>query len=301
MDTGHSPQNSIPLHAVWEEAEVHIMKNARCDALSILDCCFAGDVQKGGLEGDDRTYQLLSAAGKDRTTKGPGPKSFTTALITSLSQLQSECGNKPFTTLQLQERISNQRDRRDNPSVLWHRLHRYERPIFLAPLTEQSVQAHPNIGAPSRAFLTLRVALEEETLNKDQVVALGARINKAAKSSGAHVRRVDLVSFSVSARKRSLFQIVRTAAIPTIRFMRSLKSETSAIEIDPDAAQLPTTPISRAESPTKKTSLQHGTLESSFGQVQSNHPPQLSSMWNLRKRNRSSTPESTTKKRRSPE
>ena len=231
-------------------------------------------------------------------TGRPGPKSFTTALIKSLSQLQEEYGDRPFTTLQLQERIQRQPERRDNPPFLWHRLHRYERPICLAPLTEQSERALPNIGRPSRGFLTLRVALEEETLNKDQVTALGSKITKAAKSSGAQVRRVDLVSFSVSTRKRSLLQIVRNTALPFVRFKLGLKSDVSPVQTSPDAMQLPTTPVSQSDSALDKTSPPRRMSESRTEQVQSDHAPQLLSTRNFRKTNRPPATEPTNKRRR---
>ncbi|KAF2238761.1 hypothetical protein EV356DRAFT_516661 [Viridothelium virens] len=297
VDARRSKQSPNAALAAWEEVEIHLMHNAKCDALSILDCCFAGDVHKSVFQEDDRTYQLLSAAGKGKMTRAPGPESFTRALIKSLSQLQQEHGEKPFTTLQLQARIQSQPERQNNPPFLWHRLHRYENLIFLAPLTEQSAQTLSNVGKPSRAFLTLRVALEEETLDKDQVVTLGSKLTKAAKSSGAHVRRVDLVNFSVSSRKRSLLQVVRNIALPFVRFKRGLKRDLNLFQSDSYTVQLPTTRTSHSVSPPDKVSSPHRISEGSAEQAHSGHAPQLSPR-ELGKRNRSPIPRQANKRRR---
>ncbi|KAI9683741.1 MAG: Phosphatidylinositol-4-phosphate 5-kinase [Bathelium mastoideum] len=296
--TENSTQGLSSTYALWQQVEVHLMHNAKCDALSILDCCFAGDVHKDGLDDDDRTYQLLSAAGKGKTTRRPGPASFTTALIKSLSQLQKKYGNKPFTTLQLLEHIQDQPERRDNPPFLWHRLHRYERPIFLAPLTEQSEKAFPMVGEPSRAFLTLRVALEQETLNKPQVIALAEKITKAAKSTNARVRRVDLVSFSVSTRRRTLLQMIRSKAIPIVRLLRGGESKVRPTQTVLETAQPSTSPITESDSPPDIISPPRGIPSNANEQVQSEHGPQSTVSQRSRKRTGSPAPGPKSKTRR---
>jgi hypothetical protein len=185
--------------------------------LSILDCCFAGNVHKGGLSDPERTYQLLSAGDKDQTTQKPGALSFTTALIKSLSELLKGRNGKPFTTTQLRDHIANQESRRDNPPRLAHRLHTDDRLIFLGPLQNQKRKTTPTTGEPSRAFLTIRLALSQETLNENQVKTLAENMTRAAKFSKANVQRLDLLNFSVSTRKRSLLQMVRKSAIPAVR------------------------------------------------------------------------------------
>ncbi|KAI9710485.1 MAG: Phosphatidylinositol-4-phosphate 5-kinase [Bogoriella megaspora] len=297
MAHGCSTQSPDLARAVWEQAEVHLMQNAKCDALSILDCCFAGDVHKSGFQEDDRTYQLLSAAGKGKLTRRPGPYSFTRALINCLTELQKEYGDNPFTTLQLQERIHNRPERRNNPPVLWHRLHRYERPICLAPLIEQTKSSLPVVSEPSRAFLTLRLALEEESLNKDQVTTLGSKITKAAKSAGAKVRRVDMMSFSVASRKRSLSQMIRNTTIPSMRFRHGVRSDTRPTQIDLDPRQLPTTPVSQSDSSANKVSHIRRGSDGRIGQAQSGHTPRPPSPGTFRKRRRTSESDVMSKKR----
>ncbi|KAF2102303.1 hypothetical protein NA57DRAFT_54220 [Rhizodiscina lignyota] len=184
-DTNSQTEHNWQAKAVWEKAEVHLLENAKCDALSILDCCFAGDVHKGGIMDDDRTYQLLSAAGRQKPTNRPGPRSFTSALIQSLMGLLEERQGRPFTTLQLQNRISQQEHRTRNPPFLWHRLKRDERMIFLSPLAKRSRKNSLDNVEPSRAFLTFRIALSEERLNEKQVKELGKGITQAAETSGA--------------------------------------------------------------------------------------------------------------------
>jgi hypothetical protein len=208
------------VRAIWEDAEQHLIKHTNCDVLSILDCCFAGNVHKGGLSDPERTYQLLSAGDKNQTTQKPGEQSFTTALIESLSELLKKRNGKPFTTTQLRDHIANRKSRSDNPPRLAHRLHTDDRLIFLGPLQRQNRRSSQRIREPSRAFLTIRLALSQETLNENQVKTLAQNMTHAAKISHANVQRLDLLNFSVSTRKRTLLQMVQKSAIPAIRLRR---------------------------------------------------------------------------------
>lgn len=175
--------------------------------LSILDCCFAGDVHKGSPADTERTYQLISAAAQRKVTSKPGEASFTRALIQSLEALLDERDGKPFTTIQLVNRIEQQEHRKRNPPRLCHRLNRDDRMISLGPIPHRSNERLPVMMDPSKAFLTIRLGLSEEKLSHDHVKNLGKTIAKACKESGAPVRRHDLIAFSQSTRKRTFLQM----------------------------------------------------------------------------------------------
>lgn len=225
------------------------MRHTNCDVLAILDCCFAGNVHKGGLSDHERTYQLLSAGDKDQITQNPGAQSFTTALIESLSQLLEERKGRPFTTTQLRDRIANQESRNKNPPRLAHRLHTDDRQIFLAPLEEQKRRASQTIAEPSQAFLTLRLALSQGKLDEEQVVTLARNMTQAAKISKVNVQRLDLLNFSVSTRKWNLPKMVRINTLPAVRLMLGFKRSLDTLQeaLDSGALSMPAT--SGAETP----------------------------------------------------
>src|SRR5436190_24149719 len=94
--------------ACWNTAEKPLIDDADGDVLTILDCCFASNIQKD-FEEDVRIYELLTASGPDKPTSAPGPKSFTRALIDSLQELLDEYSGRSFSTYSLNDRIISQR------------------------------------------------------------------------------------------------------------------------------------------------------------------------------------------------
>jgi hypothetical protein len=249
------PRNNYPTQAVWEDAEISLIKHTKCDVLSILDCCFAGDVHKGSDVYDDRTYQLISAGGKQRITQKPGPNSFTQALIDSLTDLLKDRGDKPFTTIQLVERIKQKESRRKNPPCLWHRLHRDDREILLGPLAENLEQNQPTTITPSRAFLTVRLALGNDVdLREEQIMTLGKEMMQAGKNSRLPIQRLDLVSYSKSARKRTLLQLTG-GIIAAVRFQQSVKSRVSPRDEAVRENEFPVMPNSDASVPAAQPQL----------------------------------------------
>jgi hypothetical protein len=243
------PRSKFPTKAVWEDAEKSLIKHTKCDVLSILDCCFAGDVHKGSDGHDDRTYQLISAGGREKITQKPGPNSFTQALMDSLVDLLKVRGDKPFTTIQLVERIKQKKSRQRNPPYLWHRLHRDDRVILLGPLAENLEENSPITMTPSRAFLTIRLALcNGKDLQEEQVKALGKEMMQASKDSHLPIQRLDLVSYSKSTRKRTLLQMT-SGIIAAVRFQQSLKSKPSPQDGTLQEDNFPVTPNSDASVP----------------------------------------------------
>lgn len=107
--------------------------------------------------------------------------SFTRALIDTLKRLDSQHGEKGFTTFHLNQGIALDKRRHDTPSVLWSLLQHQGRHIHLAPVKPQhdrEKNARPLRHLP-RGFLTLRFALRDETLTHEQIEFLTLQLSKA--------------------------------------------------------------------------------------------------------------------------
>jgi hypothetical protein len=160
--------------------------------VAIFDTCFASNLCKYLETEDPRTYELLTASGHDRTTAGPGPRSFTTALISSLKDLLEECGDRPFTIRQLCEKINLHPARRKNQSHVWSRFKRYDRNIALAPLKRTPAERREqfNLGQ-TRALLNLRLPLTVERLTEEQITETARAFSRAVKKAKVPVKRID--------------------------------------------------------------------------------------------------------------
>ena len=85
----------------WSIAE-EILKDLHADILLLFDCCFAG-MLCGPTERappSKRHFDFLGACAASEVTQGPGPKSFTRAMITSLESLANEESGFPISVLQ---------------------------------------------------------------------------------------------------------------------------------------------------------------------------------------------------------
>jgi hypothetical protein len=180
-------------------------------------------------------------------TQRPGENSFTHALIQSLTELLQERQGKPFTTVQLVDRISQQPSRDKNPSRLWHRLKRDDRIIWLGPLSKQLQESSSIVKEiePSRAFLTVRLALSSnEKLPKEKIKLLAKKMTQAHKESGLPVRRMDLVNYSRSVRHPALLQRTGRGIVAAIRFQNLSKTRKLSPDEPPQNEDSPLTPNS---------------------------------------------------------
>jgi len=82
----------------WNAAEKLLIKHSQCDMLTIMDTCYTSDINltKTATHEDDRIYLELTASAHGRDTVGPGPKSFTAALIRALDDLLLEIDGGTF-------------------------------------------------------------------------------------------------------------------------------------------------------------------------------------------------------------
>lgn len=165
-------------HANWNKAEDILKDDVDADVLTILDACYASNITKGAQK-STKKFELLCASGIDQITVA-GRNSFTRALIDNLKDLLREYGDKPFNTFHLNQRICMDKRRRDTPSALWLRLPS-DSNILLAPLKPRTEHARheTSIARAPRGYLTLRFALRDETLNREQIELFTQRLATA--------------------------------------------------------------------------------------------------------------------------
>lgn len=238
--------------ANWNKAE-EVLRDDEVDGdvLTILDTCFSSNLTKSGRE-DVRTFELMSACAFDSTTAAPGDNSFTRALIDALKELLHEHKDAAFSTFQLNQRILLNPARRDTPSQLWYRLKHHERHIRLAPLNpeRERLVRRPSLRHPPRGYLTLRFALRDSSLNREQIEYLTKKLSKAFRSpkhSLVGLRRIDWLGL----RPARSFHFGRAALAMYAcaqwkKFLYKRREEKKALA----EAQGPTQPLS--SSPTRK-------------------------------------------------
>lgn len=149
------------------------------DCLSILDTCYSSNLAKSGKE-ETRIFELLSACAINSTTAAPGDNSFTRALIDTLKRLHEEHGEKGFTSSHLTQAIARDQRRYDTPPQLWWlKQHHHGRHIRLAPVKPQQTELKARRPHVPRGYLTLRFALRDESLTKEQIEFLTLQLSKA--------------------------------------------------------------------------------------------------------------------------
>lgn len=182
--------------------------------LAIFDACYASNIHKAAQKQDPRTYELLTATGHDKMTAGPGRRSFTAALVKSLRALREECGEDPFTTHQLCEKINLHTERRTNQSHLWNRFKRFDRTIALAPLKKNFHERKQEFSQEeTRSLLTLTLPLTVARLSNDQIQELARSLSKAVKDVKAPVKRLDWRKLRSSGRTTNFASLAKTRGI----------------------------------------------------------------------------------------
>jgi hypothetical protein len=134
-------EDSSELHEiVWSSAE-HNIRATKSDVLVIFDCCYAGELERNVRSNfTRRAFEYLAATSAKSTTRKPGPRSFTTALIWALNNLVAT--EKRFTTQVLLSKILNAPDFPEDQSPrLSERGPACLRRIVLAPLNDDAVSS----------------------------------------------------------------------------------------------------------------------------------------------------------------
>jgi hypothetical protein len=227
----------VPI-AEWNRAETPLIEDAEGDVLTILDSCYASNIQKSSAD-RLRTYELLTAAGMDQPTNGPGKNSFTSVLTDELQDLLNKYRGRKFATAELVQRINVNPRRRNCPSMLWDRLSRHDHHICLAPLDmldtwglEQRQLSFKNMQV--KASLTLRIALEEERMTRTQTEKLAQWLLKAFRESQIQTQKIDWVEFRRCPQRSASLKKAITIAQAVSRFMlMGSKRNKTSTELSP--------------------------------------------------------------------
>ncbi|KAI4714090.1 hypothetical protein J4E89_001540 [Alternaria sp. Ai002NY15] len=158
------------LRAIWNDAERTLIEKVKANVLTIMDCCYAGDLMRNVSE-HGRTFEMIAASRMGAPTPGPGENSFTRCLIRQLKVLAVKSSGgygSYFDTHELVERI--EKERPDSPPRLFRRIPGSSRHIELRrlkPKNERPTQK-PSISSHAR-FLHLGFALKHETIDEKQI------------------------------------------------------------------------------------------------------------------------------------
>ena len=219
-DQGNNERTS----ANWKVAHTILEKSVKADVLGILDTCYASNLFKHQQPDNPRTYELFCASGYDKATAGPGPKSFTTALIGSLETLLEKYKGEPFTTRELAIEVGRRKERRKTQPFIWPILNRFDSFIALAPLNPATLgQKEEYNPRPVRAELTLRLALTEERLTEPQTIKLSQALCQAIKKIKAPVKRVHMEKLYATGERNSLKKVQKVIrSIMAYKHLRNL-------------------------------------------------------------------------------
>ena len=175
----------IDLRAVWNHAERTLIEKVKANVLTIMDCCFAGDLMRNVPE-HGRTFEMIAASGIGAPTPEPGENSFTRCLIRHLKELAVKSAGtygSYFDTHELVECMA--KERFDSPPRVWRRIPGSSRHIEfrkLKPKKERPTQS-PSISSHAR-FLHLGFALKHETINETQIRSLTKELPALFSSRG---------------------------------------------------------------------------------------------------------------------
>ncbi|KAF2714165.1 hypothetical protein K504DRAFT_370526 [Pleomassaria siparia CBS 279.74] len=247
-DDTKGPHLKQEARATWNLAETSLRSEAvESDVLVILDTCYASNHHTKSMTHESKTFELFSACAIDATTAAPGDMSFTRALIVALENLQTEYGDKPFTTQLLNQKILLDPNRSDSPSQLWT----YDRHIRLAPLKPLKIRKLEalTLHHPPGSYLTLRFALRDISLNREQMTFLTKKLSEAFSNKSVFgLRRIDWLGLKPA--RTTSFGRAALAIFVIAQWKKFVLKKQEARARAPRPVDLVTLPMERsAESP----------------------------------------------------
>ncbi|KAF7520123.1 hypothetical protein G7054_g12877 [Neopestalotiopsis clavispora] len=132
------PSSESEVHeVVWNSTET-IIKETHGDVLVIFDCCYAGKLERNVRAPlSHRVFEFLAATSAKSTTPKPGPRSFTSALIYTLSLFAKD--RSPFSTQELVHMIQSAPCFPENQCPRLHKKHPSRSRIILAELSPEYI------------------------------------------------------------------------------------------------------------------------------------------------------------------
>jgi hypothetical protein len=168
----------------------------RADVLTILDCCYAGNAQKG-CQDSHRMYDLLAACPAGKTTPAAGKASFSRRLIDILDDMLNRNPGQRLLTTRLLAAIN--KDRRI-PAMLHDRLHKDsndQRHVQLVRIDGESKSKTKedarvfNEMPKEKARVTLQFSLSEEEMSENTIETWAQQLIESCNSSSVPLRRID--------------------------------------------------------------------------------------------------------------
>lgn len=202
-----------PAVAYWHRAEAPLLDDdIEGDVLTILDCCFASNAQKGRHRGR-RIYDLLAACPRGASTPAPGETSFTRSLIRTFDRLWAADSDQRILTTTLLEEIG-----KTSPcqAELHDRL--YKDDGRHVQLTHVNVQSKEETERDAESFksdsndveeagVSLRFSLSEKDITQAKIESWGQRLIKATQDAGLPLRRIDWLRLEGNERGRRFWKV----------------------------------------------------------------------------------------------
>jgi hypothetical protein len=159
------------------------LDHSDADVLTILDTCSAGAIVKSAAGDPARTFEVLAATTRDAPTAGPGPRSFTKALIDSLEERLESLQETPFTTFDLNVAIMTRRQNQRSQVYPRHQRQHSPRFIKLAPLPREDTPK-ASVLSTLTSHLTLRLAIDDfNSLTRERVESLARELAQTCKKN----------------------------------------------------------------------------------------------------------------------
>ncbi|KAF2807252.1 uncharacterized protein BDZ99DRAFT_500500 [Mytilinidion resinicola] len=180
---------------VWKQAE-EILKPALSDVLVIFDCCEAGALAHQSRS-PHRTFEYLGACKEGQTTRKPGDRSFTSALILALKELATRA---TFSTLELLDKILEAPEfpKFEQEPVLFVRDAPTRKHIDIQPLTKDALtkeckmpMAEPEFRDGANEYLDIRLEFNRR-LGPDDIVKSTTHLSKLIDNSDIPVKTICL-------------------------------------------------------------------------------------------------------------
>lgn len=208
-----------------------------------------------GVAEDMRSFEILVATTEMSPTSGPGPRSFSRALIDSLKDQLAADTHLPFTAFDINGDIIQRR--KVQKSHVFTKLNRQShRHIKLAPLVKRSTR-EPEAPSNEASYVTVRFTFEHiPSLLEHETVTLAKSLSKAAMETNLGINRIELLEAVGTPRLAEATRLLTGVKKAQRQWRKHVESRKRKREEGLDAeavtekrSRQPLTPISTTRSP----------------------------------------------------
>jgi hypothetical protein len=219
---------------IWEQVEA-VLTDAIPDLLVVFDCCFAGRLAYPKARGPHKIFDFIGSTQPDKTARGPGRDSFTSALVHALKELASN--RDGFTLKELLLNVQNYehfKDKGQIPIEGWRPGGEpTDRRLKLRPLPHASNNAPEVVSKPLRMpasyTFTLRLNLGLSVMpTKKDVSNLAEGVSELIRLRSTPVMDA---SWGVLAKKRDATGRLRSLVREVLRQKQKLALAVPSLEV----------------------------------------------------------------------